>query len=114
MWKFALHLFLCFITGGLWLIPLAIYYLIVLFGGSIQFLDNWLPKKFTANGVTKSFFFNPISDYIDFQFEVRPYNFDSNTNSYRSVLIKVNSKPRDEYNLFSEVVAKVRVTVDLV
>lgn len=114
MWKIALNIFLCFITGGLWLIPLAIYYLIKLFGGSVHFLDSWLPKKFTPNGTTKSFFFNPIQDYIDIQCRAKLSDYDESTKSFASVVLHIITKPYQEYNLFSDAVATLRITVDFV
>ena len=109
MW--VVHLILCFLTGGLWLIPLMIYYLIKLFGGSITFLDNYLPKKFTKNGVTKSFWFNPITDYIEFGGNVELNDYDSNSKSYGSVIIHTTSKPQKGYNLFSGVITKIQYTI---
>jgi len=113
MWV-VVNIFLCFLTGGLWLIPLAIYYLFKLFGGSINFLNNYLPKKFTKNGITKSFFFNPIEEYINFEGNVKLSDYDSNTNSYGAVILHTTSKPREDYNLFSGVIAKILYTITFI
>ena len=114
MWIIALHIFLCFITQGLWLIPLAIYYLIKLFGGSIKFLDSWLPQKFTPNGKTKSFSFNPVEDYIDFNCDVKLSDYDASSNGFSAAIIHITSKPKDMYNLFSNVEVTIRVQVNLI
>ena len=112
MW--VVHVILCFLTGGLWLIPLTIYYLIKLSGASVNIADNYLANKYTEKG--KAIFLGgmlkntSVGEFINFYYSATPLNVDKDK-KFEQINLVVKSKPKEICKYFYDVSADIEIIV---